>query len=276
VAASLPLAGAPVLVTGGARGIGRASAEAFAARGAHVCVGDLDEGAAAEAAKELGRDVHGLALDVTSRASFERFLAQAEELSGPPAVLVSNAGVMPLGHFLEEGDEVSRRTIDVNLWGPALGARLVLPGMLERGRGHVVNVASMMGKLPVPGAAVYGATKHALVGLGATLREEFAGTGVSLTTVLPSAVRTELIVGVPLGGGLPVVSSGRIARAVVRSCSTRRAEVFVPWWLAGYKALVALAPPPLVAWARRRLDHDRVLTGLDREGRSAYERRISP
>ncbi len=74
-------------------------------------------------------------------------------------VLINNAGVMPLGGFLEESDATSRMTMNVNVWGPLHGMRMVLPGMVERGSGHIVNVASMAGKLPVPGMAVYNASK---------------------------------------------------------------------------------------------------------------------
>ncbi|SEP52780.1 SDR family NAD(P)-dependent oxidoreductase [Amycolatopsis saalfeldensis] len=116
---------------------------------------------------------------------------------------VRRPGVMPLGDFLEEPDELGRTTFDVNVWGLVLGLRLVLPGMIARGRGHVVNVASMAGKIPLPGMAVYNASKFAAVGLTATVRREYASSGVSVSAVLPSAVRTGLASGVPLGRGLP-------------------------------------------------------------------------
>ena len=270
----IDLNSAAVLITGGARGIGRASAVEFARRGAQVAIGDLDAGAAEEAAAELGGGAQGFGLDVSDRDSFAAFIAAAEESFGSPSVLVNNAGVMPLGGFLDEDDATSRRTIEVNLWGVIQGMRLVLPRMVERGDGHVVNVASMMGKLHVPGAAVYGATKHAVVGLGAAVREELDGTGVTVTTVLPSAVRTDLLAGVPLGRGLPTVEPEQVARAVVECCDGRRAEVHVPGWLAAYERTVAVAPGPVVGAVRRLLGSDRVLTDLDSEQRSAYDQRI--
>lgn len=263
-----------MFVTGGARGIGRATAEEFAARGARVAIGDIDAVAATSTAETVGEDARGFALDVRDRESFASFITAAEEALGPPAVLVNNAGVMPLGGFLDEDDVTSRRTIEVNLWGVIAGMRLVLPGMVERGRGHVVNVASMMGKLHVPGAAVYGATKRAVVGLSATVREELAGTGVTVTTVLPSAVRTDLVAGIPLGRGLPTVEPEQVARAVVDSCKSRPAEVHVPGWLAAYETTVALAPGPLVGAVRRLLGSGRVLSDLDADERAAYEERI--
>ena len=163
----ISLDGAIVVVTGGARGIGKATAELFAAKGATVCVGDLDGG--------------DFTVDVTSRDSFADFVAAVLDRHGRIDVLVNNAGVMPLGDFLSEEDAVSRTTFDVNVWGLIHGMRLVLPHMIERGRGHIVNVASMAGKLVIPGMAVYNASKFAAVGLSAAVREEYRDSGVSVT-----------------------------------------------------------------------------------------------
>jgi len=267
----LALEGAVVAITGAARGIGRATAHSFAAAGAHPCLGDLDGELASVVAAGLETDARGFSVDVASRESFASFLAAVEREAGPPDILVNNAGVMPLGRFLDEDEATSQTTIAVNLGGVVNGMALALPGMVERGHGHVVNVASMMGKLVVPGAAVYGATKHAVVGLTATVREELAGTGVTATTVLPAAVRTGLIAGVPLGGGLPSVDAKDVAAAIVQSCETRNGEVYVPGWLAGYDAAMTLTPGPVERIVRRLLRSDRVLTDLDEAERAGYD-----
>ncbi|MFD9663677.1 SDR family oxidoreductase [Rhodococcus sp. NPDC059968] len=269
----IDLDGAVVVVTGGGRGIGRATAELFAARGATVCIGDLDRVVADEAAAEIGARAH--TVDVASAESWRRFvdavLADCDRID----VLVNNAGVMPLGGFLEESDATSRMTMNVNVWGPLHGMRMVLPGMVERGRGHIVNVASMAGKLPVPGMAVYNASKFGAVGLSAAVRAEFAPAGVSVSTILPSAVRTGLSAGVPLDGGMPTVDPEDVADAIVRTLDHRRAETAVPRYLAGWDLIDAVVPERLLDFGRRLIDDRRALTAVDPVGRADYDRRLA-
>ncbi|EID71738.1 MULTISPECIES: SDR family oxidoreductase [Rhodococcus] len=269
----IDLDGAVVVVTGGGRGIGRATAELFAARGATVCIGDLDRAVADEAAAEIGARAY--TVDVASAESWRRFvdavLADCDRID----VLINNAGVMPLGGFLEESDATSRMTMNVNVWGPLHGMRMVLPGMVERGSGHIVNVASMAGKLPVPGMAVYNASKFGAVGLSASVRAEFAPAGVSVSTVLPSAVRTGLSSGVPLGGGMPTVDPEDVADAIVRTLDHRRAETAVPGYLAGWDLIDAVVPERLLDLGRRLIDDRRALTAVDPVGRADYDRRLA-
>ena len=256
----LDLSRSVVVITGGARGIGAATAAAFEARDATVFVGDLD-----------GPRV----LDVTSRASYAAFVDDVIAEAGRIDVLVNNAGVMPLGRFLDESDSLSRTTIDVNVWGLIHGMRLVLPGMVARGNGHVVNLASMAGKIPFPGMAVYNASKYAAVGLSAAVRRELHGTGVSVSAVLPSAVRTSLSSGVRLGGILPTVDPADVADAALRTCRTRRAETPVPGFLAGWGLLDGLVPEPLMALGRRLAGDDRGLSSIDVTARAAYDARVA-
>ncbi|MCP2336178.1 SDR family oxidoreductase [Actinomadura rupiterrae] len=272
--------GAVAAVTGGARGIGRETARLLAERGARVAVGDLDAGAAARTAAELtaalgpaGAVLSG-PLDVTDRASFAAFAASVEDALGPIDVLVNSAGVMPLGPFLDEPDEVSATTMDVNVQGLVNGMRTVLPGMVERGRGHVANICSMAGKLPLPGMAVYNASKYAAVGLTASVREEMAAHGVSVSAVLPTAVRTGLTEGVRLGGGLPTIDPDRVAEAVVRSCVSRRAEYPVPGWLAVVEPALAVAPEGVVRAVRKLMDGDRAHRQTFGT-RGAHDRRVA-
>src|SRR5436305_12153870 len=149
------LAGASAAVTGGAHGIGRAVALRLAGAGAHVAIGDVDEAAAEEVAREAGGEAFGAKLDIADRDGFAAFLDAAEERHGPLDIMVNNAGIDWVGPFHEEPDEVTRREIDVNLYGPTIGSKLALTRMLPRGRGHLVNVASGVGRVPLPGSSTY-------------------------------------------------------------------------------------------------------------------------
>jgi NAD(P)-dependent dehydrogenase (short-subunit alcohol dehydrogenase family) len=269
------LAGAVVAISGGARGIGRATAAELASRGARVAIGDLDGELAATAAEEIGHGAVAFALDVRSRASFDELVAGVERSLGPIDVLVNNAGVMPIAPFLGEADSTSQTTLDVNVWGPINGMRAVVPGMVRRGDGHVVNVASGLGKIAAPGLAVYSASKHAVVGLSAAARHELKGSGVTVTTVLPSAVRTELSSGVPTGFGMPIVGPKTVARAIADSCRRRPAELPVPRWIGPLLAPSQALPE---SWLRKLdglLAADRALTSVDGAARAAYEERIA-
>ena len=154
-------------------------------------------------------------MDVRSRDSFANFL---DSIDAPLQVLVNNAGIMPTGRFVDQDDAVVEATVDINLRGVLIGTKLALPGMLERGSGHVINIASYLGTVPAAGLAAYCASKFGVVGFSASLRDELAGTGVTVTAVLPCAVRTELVTGIQLGGVLPTVHPDAIAEAVVKSC----------------------------------------------------------
>jgi len=263
------LSGSSVAITGAARGIGYATARAFVAEGARVFIGDLDGDLARVAADELG--CAGGHVDVRSRDSLAEFLGGVEP---PLQVLVNNAGIMPAGPFVDERDGVTDAIVDVNLNGVLRATKLVLPGMLQRGSGHIINVASYLGEVPAAGLASYCASKHAVVGFSEALRDELDGTGVTVTCVLPSAVRTDLVSGVKLGGVLPTVDPEDIAEAIVATCRTRPAIVAVPGWMRSYETVAALLPDRVVGAVRGRLTRQRVLRTLDTGARAGYEERI--
>ena len=270
----IPLDGALVAITGAGRGIGLATAEKFVAAGAKVALGDLDGGLAKEAADRLGSAASGHDLDVTDKESFRAFLAAAEEHHGRALdILVNNAGVMPNGPFLDQADNIDRLTMDVNVYGVIHGMRLAAPGMIERGRGHVVNVCSLAGKFPIKGLAVYNASKFAAVGLTAATRLELEDTGVSVTAVLPSAVRTELSSGLDYGV-LPAVDPEDIADAVVSSVRSRAAEIAVPSYVGVMTRLVPFVPERLMRTARHAIHDDAAITRVDDSVRRKYLDRI--
>lgn len=268
-----PLAGRVVVVTGGARGIGRAIVTGMANRGCKVAVGDLDAEAAGQAIAGLDDDALAAGLDVTDRVSFEGFLAQVEERLGPVDVVVNNAGVMLLNELVEESDEAAARMIDVNLRGVLLGTKLAMERMVPRGTGSIVNVASLAGKVGFPGAATYCATKHGVVGLSEAARAELRGTGVGISCVMPTVVNTELGGGLRKARGLPTLEAGDVAEKVVEAVQRGRFEVWVPRYSRALIVGGQLLPRGFSEAIGRLMRVDRVLADADREARSAYERR---
>lgn len=262
--------GAVVCVTGAARGIGRATAAAFAARGATVWIGDLDPELIERTAEELGANVHGMTLDVADVASFSRFV-EAASAHGPIAVLVNNAGIMRTGTFDQQTLDGQHREMAINLGGVVTGMRLVLPAMLARNEGHIVNLASMAGLMSVPGAAVYTATKSGVVALSRAVRSEIVGSRVTITTVLPSAVRTELTEGLDTSL-VPTVGPDDVARTIVDSCARPEPEVTLPRWVFPVGILERALPEKLAERVKRGLGTQRRVT-TENAARVAYRAR---
>ena len=269
----IALSRAVVAITGGAHGIGLDTARRFADAGAIVCIGDLDIAAAGEVARTLGPLARAYPLDVARRPSFEAFVDAIERDVGPIDVLVNNAGVMPTGRFLDEPDSVDRAAMGVNHFGTALGMKLVLPKMIARGRGHVVNVASLAGKIAVPFMATYVASKHATIGLSGAVRAEIAGSGVTITVVMPAVIKTRLSAGIPLDGTF-AREPDEVARAIVDSVRTRRPEVVVPGVFAPLVRLYAIAPRALVRRFIGAMQPERIVERADESIRGGYERAI--
>lgn len=269
------LVGNVVAITGGARGIGRATAAALIARGAKVAIGDIDSALAGRTAEELGHGTLGLPLDVTERVSFETFLVQVERELGPLDVLINNAGIMPLGPFMEEGDDAARALVDINVHGVIFGSKLALRRFVERGSGHLVNIASAAGKAGFPGGATYCATKHAVVGLTESIRAEVRGLGIGVTVVMPVVVRTELGSGLDTSGGFKAVEPEDVAEAIVDALQRNRYEVFVPRSLAGILRPKDVLPTRAMEAIARALKSDQILMHPDREQRAAYEARVA-
>lgn len=270
------IAGTLAVVTGAARGIGRAVVEALLAEGVRVVAVDRDaEGLAAlvSALSAPGRTVVPATLDVADPAAFAATVDDVIRRHGPIDLLVNNAGIMSVGPFLELPPEVDARQLAVNVGGVLAGMRAVLPGMLARRSGHVVNVASVAGRLGTPHVAVYSATKHAVVGLSEAVRHELSDTGVGVSCVLPGVVATELTAGVPRLRWPRTVAPEEVGRAVVRAWRTGAAEVYVP--RAGRLAVVlpAVLPRALVERIGRLLGIDTMFARVDAGARAAYERR---
>src|SRR3954471_15317545 len=238
--ASRPVAGRVVAITGAARGIGRATAEALAREGAQVAIGDLDAEAAQRTGQELGCAAHEL--DVTDPDSFERFLDWVDNELGPLDVLVNNAGILHLGPFLDEDEAATRRQVEVNLLGVVNGTRLAVRRLRDRGSGHLVNIASSAGKVAPPGIATYAATKHAVVGLTEAVRAEHRDSGIDFSIVMPGVVKTEMIAGSAHSRGVQEIEPQDVAEAIVDALRRPRVDVYVPRSLGTVARVMQMLP----------------------------------
>jgi NAD(P)-dependent dehydrogenase (short-subunit alcohol dehydrogenase family) len=269
------LQGKVVAVTGGARGIGRATATALARKGARVAIGDVDADAARETAAEIGSGVLAFELDVTDRESFAAFLDSVESEAGPLDVMINNAGILHLGPFAEEDEASQARQVDINLNGPMRGTKLALERMVPRGRGHIVNMASSAGKLTPPGIATYTATKHGVVGFTEAVRWEQRGSGIDFSIVMPAVVRTEMIAGYKAARGVQDIGPEDVAAAIVDALEHPRLEVWVPKPLGGLWKLLVILPRGLREGLLRAMKVDQVTWKADRSARADYEGRAA-
>jgi NADP-dependent 3-hydroxy acid dehydrogenase YdfG len=247
--------GAVVVVTGASSGIGEATALAFAHRGAKVVVAArrterLD--ALVERIERTGAQALAATCDVTEPPQLETLRAVAEEAFGPTDVLVNSAGMRGGGELATLSYDDIERHLRVNALGVMFATRAFLPGMLARGKGHVVNVASLAGRFATPGNAIYGATKHAVVAFSEAVHYEAEGRNVRVTAVNPGFVDTE---GFPQGDlpGWAVLNMDTVTDAIVKVVGEGIApEYSVPRWIGPLQAFRVLTPP-LYRWGLRRV-----------------------
>jgi 3-oxoacyl-[acyl-carrier protein] reductase len=226
--------GSVAVVTGASRGIGEATARALHERGASVGLiarsrADLDELAAT-----LGSRVAVATADVGDEHEIEQAITSVTTELGPPDILVNNAGIGAYAAMLDEDPETFERLMRVNYLGTVHATLAVLPGMAERRRGHIVNVASVAGKLGAPFEAAYSASKFAVVGLSESLAAEMQAFDVHVSLVNPGPVRTHFTEarGVPFQRDVPKpVTPERIADAIVAAIERDLFEQTIPKWL---------------------------------------------
>lgn len=241
------LEGATVLVTGASSGIGRACAEAFARAGARLLLCARREDRLAEVAAALGdAEVHTFVLDVRDRAAVEAAIAGLPEVWRDVDVLVNNAGLAAGMSPLQDGDPDDwERMLDTNVKGLLWVTRAVLPGMLARGRGHVVNIGSIAGHETYPSGAVYCASKAAVDRITTGLRMDVLGSGVKVSTVDPGLVETEFST-VRFGGDAE--RAARVYGGMTPLTGADVAEAVV--WVADRPAHVQVAEVVLLAGAQ--------------------------
>ncbi len=186
--------GRTAIVTGAARGIGRAIAARLAVDGARVMVADLDAAGAETAAREIGERALAQRLDVTSADSWAEAAARGTEVWGHLDILVNNAGIA--GRSAPTWELAVEEWLDViaiDLTGVFLGCRAVLPGMLDAGYGRIVNIASIAGKEGNPNAVPYSAAKSGVIGLTKAVAKEVATRGVLVNCVTPAVIETPIL-----------------------------------------------------------------------------------
>jgi len=238
--------GKSVVVTGAASGIGRALTERFLREGASVAALDVDERGLERLARTLGSSKPGsdsgrpdggarlapIRCDLRNPDDIVRAAGEAASEIGPIDILVNNAGIVSGAYLTDQSDEEMLRTFEVNTFAPMRLTRLLLPGMIERGGGHVVTIASAGGLIGTARLSDYSASKFAAVGFDEALRMEMeeAGHPIRTTVVCPYYIDTGMFEGVrswfPL---LPVLSTDRVADRIMRTVARSRRRLLMPW-----------------------------------------------
>lgn len=246
-----------VVVTGGASGIGLALAKEVSAGGACVVIADLRKEAAEDAASSLPGEAEGARLDVSDCEAFAALVKDLEVRKGGVDVLFNNAGVGLTGEVRDLELLDWQRVMQVNLMGTVHGVQAVYAGMVERGRGQIVNIASIAGLSPAVWSVPYAASKHAVVGLSTSLRAEAAGLGVKVNVACPGLVETPLIregraVKIDLQEafdvvGVPAISPEECARGILRGVERNQGVIVVPWQ-ARFAWVLGRYFPWLIAW----------------------------
>jgi short-subunit dehydrogenase len=248
-----------VLVTGATGGIGQAIARALAARGATLTL----SGRRADVLESLAAEVGGVAIacDLSRREDVDRLLDQTPAVD----VLVANAALPASGILTELTQEQIDRMLEVNLRAPIALARALAPGMIERGRGHMVFVSSLSGKAASPASSIYSATKFGLRGFALAAREDLQHHGIGVSVVLPGFIRdagmfAEAAIELPRGVGTR--SPEDVAAGVIRAIERNRAEVDVAPAPLRVAASFASVAPQLAARASRMMGSGKIATDL--------------
>ena len=240
-----------VVVTGAASGIGAALARRFAAEGAHLVLADVDELALQAVVEDVGG--LGARCDVSREEEVRALVDAAEARYGPVDLFCSNAGVLEIGGP-EAPDRAWERSLGVNLMGHVYAARVLVPRMLERGGGHLLQTASAAGLLTQIGSAPYSVSKHAAIAFAEWLAITYGDRGIKVSVLAPQAVRTAMTAGVENGGVAGVdgmLEPDHVADAVIDGLA---AETF----------LILPHTEVLEYFRRKASDYDRWIAGMQR------------
>lgn len=266
-----PIEGRVVAVTGGARGIGLATARALSGEGARIAIADLDTERATNAAKMLGGDAHGVGLDVSDPAAFEAYLDDVEHRLGPLDVLINNAGIFAVDAIEDTDRQLTDRLLAVNLGGVIHGTREAVLRMKPRGEGHIINIASTAARLAGARLSPYTASKFAVLGFSESVALELHGTGVEISVVLPHQCRTDMTAGIERLRGMPLIEPEDVADRIVETLQYPSFEVPVPRSMGKVLWVNRILPFRARAALFRAMKADDVLERIDRSQRLAYD-----
>ena len=271
---SQPLSGKVIAITGGARGIGHATARALAGHGARVAIGDLDGALANQVAAQLGHGAFGVGVDVTDNAAFTGFLDKVESGLGPLEVLVNNAGIMNSAAVEAEDEAMTARAIAINLEAVIHGTREAVRRMKPRRTGHIVNVSSAVSKVAGSHCATCVATKFGVAGFSEAVAIELRGTGVEMSVVRPSLCHTDLTSGFAGLRGMPFVEPEDVAARIVETLQRPRFDVPVPKRMGPMLWLNQALPFRARAALAHLTKADDVGSYIDADERAAYVERV--
>ncbi len=245
--------GSVVLLTGASRGIGTFIADHLARAGADLAlVARSPEELEATATEARGHGVRAIAIpaDITKRADLKRIVARTEKELGPIDVLINNAGTDKVAHFATIDLDMIEDMFKLNVIATEMLTRLVVPGMIERKRGHIVNMSSLSGKVAAPYMTVYSSTKHALVGFSWSLRAELHPYGIGVSVICPGYVTTGLFMEWNPSGKAPAitkpVSGDEVAERTIDAIVNNKAEVIVGKGMTKVSDVTAAISPDLL------------------------------
>lgn len=260
-----PLRGANALLTGGSQGLGPLMARRLAEAGVNLAISARSADkleAVAQSLRDTRVRVVVVPADVTNGADRVRLLTHTERVLGPIDILINNAGMENNGRYQDKSVAEITQLIDLNVTAPMLLTRSILPAMLERRRGHIINLGSLAGKLGLPWGTVYGGTKAAIIAWSNALSIELAETGVSVSVISPGWVADTGMFAVHGRRAHPVLGESKpdaVARAVLRALETGAPEIVVnPIPFGPLQAVNAVAPG-LIRWAMNALGVNKFL-----------------
>lgn len=261
------LRGKVVLITGGAHGIGKETARAFAREGARLVLSDINQERLDETVGELtaeGHEVIGLQVDLRDREQVYGMVDEATERMGSLDVLVNNAGVVFARQIIDLNDREITDMMEVNLYAPIWSTKRALKYMIQKNSGHIVNIASAAGKTTNPYLSVYCATKFGVVGFTDAIHQELHRLGIGTTTVNPGWVSSGMFKG---ARPIPLITRWKppafIAGAIVDAVMKNRSEIHRPrfMWIGGL--LRAILGPRLMARLWRLFKADRLFSRVE-------------